>query len=150
MPTNKTFLIGMDNDGYESEPLTSIHGGDGTTSLSTIFGIPKLGQVSSFKSVNSGNVANGTVLYTAPAGKTLYIFNIIYGNVNISTNTGIGIDVTFGGTRYNETVAGASSIQITNIFPVAIVQSGQTVTANSLTGGASLTFTGYEEYGTTT
>jgi len=144
-------LIGTNLDNQTlSEPVTVINDTDGTQRLAVSYGIPKQGQVSSFRTVNYSLVANSTVVYTCPAGKTFYVLGMQFSNNSSSSPSGLTILV--GQQTLTLTIALAGNVVIANQFPVAIVQQGETITivSNGSPATSQGNIYGYEEFGVTT
>lgn len=136
------------NPPYENDVMiNAVQNGDGTNGLLVNFGVPMIAKVSTFKAVNvAAGTATNAVHYTCPIGKTFYIFSVdINGN-----STGQGYGYLCGSSSYfTGKLNTGESIVITNMFPVAIVQQGETIKNDGTNAGSTANFIGYEIWGTT-
>jgi hypothetical protein len=160
----QNILQGINNNQIVIEdqiaPINSVTDSDGTNRLCVSMGIPKQGQVTSFKSISSGinsfgnGVIDGTTLYTVPQGKTFYIFGVDIASLSTTAQT---YDYFIGSEELAGIMQSPNHITFIGFFPVAVVQQGQTIYMR-LNGapapintkpGAVLTVWGYEEFGVT-
>lgn len=147
-----TPIFGLSPDQYSPRgilPLSVIAGNDGVNRLAVEQGIPLLGQVTSFLSLEVNAQANGTVIYTVPVGQTFYAMG-----AQISNDNGAGYTYEWlvGQTTFKGQAPDHDSIIIGNGFPIAIAQSGETFTVvqnGNPAHGVGVVW-GYLKFGTTT
>jgi len=135
------------------KPIDVITDGfNGVNRLAVSGGLPFISNVTNFKSVSTSAVPINTTIYTPPQGATFYVLWFQINSLDPQPSATI---LNIGQTTFNTSVLANDSPQFFNGgYPIAIVQSGESISTGARNGGAggpaySFTFIGYEFFGNT-